>query len=105
MVFQDVGMPHVLWELQGMQKANFKEEKDQDGNVHKVFEGFELVKPGSMSKEEFDGAMRDLTAFMSYMGEPVQMQRKQMGIYVVLFLLFFSVLAYFMKKEYWKDVH
>lgn len=99
-VFPDVGMPHVMWELQGMQKAVFHE---KDGN--KVFEKFEQVSPGSMSPEEFDTAMRDLTAFLSYIGEPIQMERKRIGVWVLLFIAVFFVLSYFLKKEYWKDVH
>lgn len=104
-VFPDVGMPHIMGGLQGVQKAKFKEEEDAQGNKHKVFEGLELVKPGSMTVEEFDGAMRDLTAFLTYVGEPVQMERKRLGIYVLLFLAVFTVLAYLLKKEYWRDVH
>lgn len=104
-VFPDVGMPHVLWEMQGMQKARFSEEKDAEGNTHKVFGGFEAVTAGSMDPQQFDGAMRDLTAFLAYVGEPVQLKRQQMGIYVILFLLVFTILAYLLKKEYWKDVH
>jgi len=99
-VFPDVGMPHVMWELQGMQKAVFEE---KDG--HKVFTKFEQVTPGAMSPAEFDGAMRDLTAFLSYVGEPIQMERKRLGIWVLLFIAVFFVLAYLLKKEYWKDVH
>lgn len=99
-VFPDVGMPHVLWELQGMQKAVFK-----DVNGKQVFEKFEQVSPGKMSTEEFDGAMRDLTGFLSYVGEPVQMERKALGIKVIIFLSIFFVIAILLKKEYWKDVH
>ncbi|MCF6282534.1 MAG: cytochrome c1 [Candidatus Polarisedimenticolaceae bacterium] len=99
-VFPDVGMPHVFWELQGMQKANFK---DVDGK--QVFDSFELVSKGKMSVEEFDGAMLDLTAFLSYIGEPVQMERRALGVKVIIFLLFFFVVAIMLKKEYWKDVH
>ncbi|MCP3868028.1 MAG: cytochrome c1 [Gammaproteobacteria bacterium] len=99
-VFPDVGMPHVFWELQGMQKAVFK---DDGGN--KVFEKFEQVTPGSMSTSEFDQAMRDLTAFLSYIGEPIQMERKRLGVWVLLFIAVFFGLAYMLKKEYWKDVH
>ena len=99
-VFPDVGMPHVLWKLQGMQKAVFKE---VDGK--QVFEKFEQVSPGTMTPEEYDGAMRDLTAFMSYVGEPVQMERKALGTKVIIFLLIFFVIALMLKKEYWKDVH
>lgn len=100
LVFPDVGMPHVLWKLQGTQKAVFQEHEGQ-----KVFEKFEQVTPGSLSPEEFDAAVRDLTAFLSYVGEPIQMERKRLGTWVLLFLAVFFVLAYLLKKEYWKDVH
>ncbi len=100
-VFPDVGMPHVLWELQGWQKAYFvKDEHDQ-----LQFERFELVEPGSMTPEEFDAAMRDLVNFMTYLGDPSQMERKALGVKVILFLLVLFVLSYLLKKEYWKDIH
>jgi ubiquinol-cytochrome c reductase cytochrome c1 subunit len=104
-VFPDVGMPHVLWGLQGMQKANYSEEDDGHGTKHKVLSGLEGVTAGSMNPDEFDNAMRDLTAFLTYVGEPIQMERQRMGIYVILFLMVFTVLAYLLKKDYWKDVH
>lgn len=104
-VFPDVGMPHVLADLQGLQKAVFREEKDRDGNPHKVFEKFEQVTPGKLSPGEFDAAIRDLTAYLAYMGEPIKLERQSLGIKVMLFLVLFFVLAYFLKKEYWKDVH
>jgi len=100
LVFPDVGMPHVMWKLQGTQKAVFG---NHDGQ--KVFEKFEQVTPGSMSPAEFDVAMLDLTAFLSYVGEPIQMERKRLGTWVLLFIAVFFVLAYLLKKEYWKDVH
>jgi len=98
-VFPDVGMPNVLWQLQGTQKAVHKE---VDGA--KVTE-LELEKPGSLSAEEFDGVVRDLTAFLSYVGEPIQAKRRAMGKWVLLFIGIFFVLAYLLKKEYWKDIH
>jgi ubiquinol-cytochrome c reductase cytochrome c1 subunit len=104
-VFPDVAMPHVLWDLQGLQKANFKTEKDKDGNEHTVFDSFELVSQGSMTEKEYNGAVRDLVAYLVYMGEPGQLKRKQLGIYVLLFLAVFFVVAYRLKKEYWKDIH
>lgn len=100
LVFPDVGMPHVFWKLQGLQRAVFKEE---DGKKH--FERFDMVEQGTMTPEEFDGAMRDLTAFLSYVGEPVQLERKRLGVWVLLFIAVFFILAYLLKKEYWKDVH
>jgi ubiquinol-cytochrome c reductase cytochrome c1 subunit len=100
-VFKDVGMPNVLWQLQGTQKAaSFKEVDGQQ-----VVDQLEIVKPGTMTVEEFDQVARDLTAFLSYVGEPVQTQRKQLGMWVLLFLAVFTVLAYLLKKEYWKDIH
>ncbi len=99
-VFPDVGMPHVFWKLQGMQKAVTKEVNGQ-----KVVEKLELVKQGDMTPAEFDGAMRDLTAFLSYIGEPIQMERKRIGVWVLLFIAVFFVVALLLKKEYWKDVH
>lgn len=104
-VFPDVGMPHVLWDLQGAQKAIYKTEKDSAGNDREVFDHFEQVTPGSMSPEEYDTMARDLTAFISYIGEPIQMERQRLGKWVLLFIAVFFVLAYLLKKEYWKDVH
>lgn len=103
--FPNVGMPHVLWELQGIQKPVYRTEKDAEGNEHQVIERLELVQPGKMTPAEYQAAMRDLVAFLSYMGEPVQLERKQIGIWVLLYLVVFTILAYLLKKEYWKDVH
>jgi len=103
-VFPDVGMPHVMWELQGMQKAVF-EEVDGQQVIQELVPVDGPAGQGSMSPEEFDNAMRDLTAFLSYVAEPVQLERKRIGTYVLIFLAFFFVLAYLLKKEYWKDIH
>ncbi|MCU7878422.1 MAG: cytochrome c1 [Candidatus Thiodiazotropha sp. (ex Lucinoma borealis)] len=105
LVFPDVGMPHVLWELQGAQKAVFKLEKGSSGNDIQVFDHFEPVTQGTVSAEEYDQVARDLTAFLSYVGEPIQMERKRLGVWVLLFIAVFFVMAYLLKKEYWKDVH
>lgn len=99
-VFQNVAMPHVLYEWQGSQRAVFK--KDDKG-VNRI-DKFEVERPGTMAPAEFDKAMRDLTNFFVYLGEPAKLQRKQLGVYVILFLLVLAVLAYLLKKNYWKDV-
>lgn len=104
-VFPNVGMPHVLWELQGWQEAVYKTETDAEGHEHKVLEGLELVEPGSQSPAEYDRTVRDLVNFLAYMGEPVKQERQALGIKVLLFLLVFFIFAYLLKKEYWKDVH
>jgi len=104
LVFPDVGMPNVLWELQGIQETVLKTVKDHDGTEHKVVE-LELVEPGLQSPKEFDRTVRDLVNFLDYMGEPAKYERRQLGTKVILFLLVFLVLAILLKKEYWKDIH
>ncbi len=100
-VFQNVSMPHVLWAWQGTQAAEFK--VDEGGARH--FEGFKTIKIGSMSEKEYNGAIRDLTAFMVYLGEPAKLIRYNLGVYVLIFLSFFLVFAYLLKKNYWEDIH
>jgi ubiquinol-cytochrome c reductase cytochrome c1 subunit len=101
LVFPDVGMPDVLWELQGWQKPVITTVKDTDRKVIEL----ELEQPGLMSPKEFDRAVRDLVNFMDYMAEPGKHDRQALGVKVILFLLVFLVVAYLMKKEFWKDVH
>ncbi|MBL8252462.1 MAG: cytochrome c1 [Candidatus Competibacter sp.] len=103
--FPNAGMPHVLWELQGWQKPVYETHKGPDGHEAKVLKEFELVQPGNMSPPEFKEAMADLVNFLSYAGEPIQLVRQQIGIWVVLFLALACVVFYLLKKEYWKDVH
>ena len=104
-VFENVAMPHALYELQGQRKAVFKMVKDAEGNETQKLDYFETIKPGKMSLEEYDKAMQDLTSFLVYLGEPAKMVRHKYGIWVILFLLGFTALAYALKKEYWRDVH
>ncbi|MDH5178496.1 MAG: cytochrome c1 [Gammaproteobacteria bacterium] len=103
--FPNVGMPHVMWELQGLKKAVYKTVKGHDGKEKKVIEKLEMVKPGKLTEAEYADAMRDLVAFMVYMGEPAQQTRKTVGLWVILFLMIFGVLSYALKKEFWKDIH
>ncbi len=104
-VFPSVGMPHVLWELEGLKKAVVETTVDEDGNEHHKITGYEMIQPGTMTPDEYDRAMRDLVAYMSYMGEPIQLERKRIGVWVLLFLSILFVVSYLMKKEYWKDIH
>jgi ubiquinol-cytochrome c reductase cytochrome c1 subunit len=99
-VFDKVGMPHVLWTLQGEMVPHFK----KDGE-HEVIDRLELVKPGSVTLAEYDAMVGDLVNYLVWMGEPVQLQRKQLGLIVLAFLAFFFVVAYYLKKEFWKDIH
>ena len=96
-VFANVGMPHVLAELEGLKKAV----KDENG----LITGFEQVSQGSMTTKEYDQAIHDLVAFLDYLAEPYKQTRKNVGTGVIVFLLLLLVLSYLLKKEYWKDVH
>lgn len=104
-VFSNVGMPNVLWELQGTQKAVYETFVDDDGHEHQVLEGVELEEAGSQTPAEFDRTVRDLVNFLAYMGEPIKLERQSLGIKVMLFLFVFFIVAYLLKKEYWKDIH
>jgi len=86
-------MPNVLWELQGMQR------KTEEGFVIQEHER------GRLSPAEFDRAITDISAFLTYVGEPARLKRESLGVYVILFLTFFTLLAWLLKREYWKDVH
>ncbi|MGB0845957.1 MAG: cytochrome c1 [Thiolinea sp.] len=99
-VFENAGMPHVLWELQGWQE---KETAD-DGKGHQTHT-LNLTQPGSATPEEYDQIVTDITNFLVYVGEPAQLHRKRIGWWVLIFLGLFAIVAYFLKKEYWKDVH
>ena len=97
-------MPHVLWELQGVQQAVWEGHTDAQGNVQKQFKAFELPEPGKLTPEQYDAFVRDTVNFLEYIGEPVQVKRQALGYVVIAFLVFFTLLAYALKKEYWKDV-
>ncbi|HTD02940.1 cytochrome c1 [Undibacterium sp.] len=106
MVFPNVGMPHVLWELQGVRNAKFVEAEDphEHGKMVHTFAGFETVSKGKLSETEFDSEVTDLVAYLQWMGEPSQNNRKRLGVFVVLFLAVLSVLAWRLNASYWKEV-
>ena len=101
-VFPNASMPFPLWELQGLQTAVLAPAKaGEDAAVEKL----ELSQPGKLTPAQFQQATRDLTNFLQYVSEPAALQRHHYGIWVLLFLAAFTLLAYALKKEYWKDVH
>ncbi|MBH9553255.1 cytochrome c1 [Inhella gelatinilytica] len=104
LVFPSIGMPHVLWELQGERKPMF-EERMSHGKPEHVFSGkWEVVKAGKLSAQEYDNAVGDLVAYLTWMAEPQAKQRFNLGVGVMLFLLVFSVFAWRLNAAYWKDV-
>ncbi len=96
----NASMPHVMWQLQGIQKPVYA---THDG--HETIERLVLDQPGLQSPEEYEGTVRDLVTFMVYLAEPAQVKRKDVGVWVLLFLAFFAMVAYLLKAEYWRDVH
>lgn len=105
LILPGTAMPHVLWELQGLQRAVYDGQSDPEHNaVHKKFKEFELAKQGSLSPQEYDQFVRDTVNFLDYIGEPMQLERRNLGMRVLAFLVVFFLFAYFLKKEFWKDV-
>lgn len=108
--FKDVGMPHVLQDLQGIQ-IKVVDKPAVAANVNKGIEAqaevshLEPARGGTLTAEEYDEVIRDLTNFLEYVGEPNKLERQSLGYWVLAFLFFFFIIAYFLKKEYWKDIH
>ncbi len=103
-VFPLVGMPHVLQELQGVPSKKY-ETRLVDGESKEVYVGIVADESGELSPEEYDRAVADLVNYLEYTGEPSKLESRSLGIKVMIFLLIFFVLAFLLKKEYWKDVH
>ena len=101
----NAAMPHVLWQLQGIQTPVYRTETSESGFTHEVIDHFELTTSGTQSPEEFEETARDIAAFLDYVGEPAKLQRKGIGVWVILFLVLFTFIAYLLKAEYWRDVH
>jgi len=102
--FDKVGMPHVLWQLQGDQVLKVTESTDAHGNKVETHQ-LVLAKPGKLSPGEYDILVADLVNYLVFMGEPARTQRMQLGLVVLFFLAFFFVVARALKKEYWNDIH
>ena len=101
-LFANASMPNPLWEMQGLQQPVYGK-KTATGEM--PVEGFTVSQPGTQSAEQFDQTVRDITAFLEYAGEPAATKRQSTGVWVVLFLAFFTFIAWLLKKEYWRDVH
>lgn len=104
LVLANASMPHVLWELQGIQRPVMETYTDDSGREHTRVAELKLDEAGSMTPAEYDSAIRDLVSFMIYLGEPSIIQRESMGIWVLLFLVAFTFLAYLLYKEFWRDI-
>jgi ubiquinol-cytochrome c reductase cytochrome c1 subunit len=106
LVFPNVAMPHVMWELQGQPRATFATEKDphDPSKTHSVFKGFTMQQAGAMSPAQYNEAVADLVAYLQWMGEPYQTERVRLGVIVLIFLALFTLIAWRLNAAYWKDV-
>jgi ubiquinol-cytochrome c reductase cytochrome c1 subunit len=102
-VLAGTSMPHVLWELQGFQRAVFSEHTE-DGVTTRHFEGFEMLSEGSLDAEGYDEFVRDTVNFLVYIAEPIRSERRTLGVWVLMYLIFFWIIAVMLKKQIWKDV-
>ena len=105
LVLPNASMPHVLAPLQGYQQAVFVDVVDEEGNHHQDFVRFEVPEGGALTPEEYDEVVRDIVNFLEYVSEPVKLERQAVGMGVLAFLLVFFLFAFFLKREYWKDIH
>ena len=103
-VLPGTSMPHVLWPLQGYQTANFDVHENEDGSTTSTFIGFEQVTPGQLDTEDYDKFVHDTTNFLAYIAEPVRSERRKLGVWVLMYLIFFFIIARMLKKQIWKDV-
>lgn len=103
LAFPNVGMPHALWQLQGQRKPIY-EEVESHGHTTEVFKGWEQLTPGTMTEAQFDQTVADLVNYLQWMGEPAQKTRTRVGVWVLLYLAFFTVLAWRLNAAYWKNV-
>jgi ubiquinol-cytochrome c reductase cytochrome c1 subunit len=101
--YPNIGMPHPLWELQGERKPVYKTVMVK-GKEEQALAGWEQVKPGTLTPLQYDQAVSDLVSYLTWMGEPAQNQRVRIGVWVLIFLLGFTVIAWRLNASFWKDI-
>lgn len=103
LAFPNVGMPHVLWELQGKRAPVYDTVEEHGQEVH-VFKGWEQITPGTMTPEQYDQTIGDLVNYLQWMAEPAQNTRVKVGVWVLLFLSVLTVLTWRLNASFWKDI-
>ncbi|MDQ3288044.1 MAG: cytochrome c1 [Pseudomonadota bacterium] len=102
LVFPNASMPNPLWQLQGLQHAEYGELNPALGE--RPVTALTVTRPGEQDEQAFNQTVRDITAFLEYAGEPAALKRQSLGVWVILFLALFTFLAWLLKTEYWRDV-
>jgi len=97
LAYPNTSMPNILANLQGGQKLIL--------DSHNKPEKFTKVSSGSYSEKEYQQLTNDITNFLVYVSEPAKLKRYSMGFWVLMFIFLFTVIAYYTKKEFWKDIH
>jgi ubiquinol-cytochrome c reductase cytochrome c1 subunit len=103
LAFPNVGMPHVLWELQG-KRAPVYETVEEHGHEAKIFKGWEQLTPGTMTPAQFDQTIGDLVSYLQWMSEPAQNTRVRIGVWVLIFLSVLTLFAWRLNAAFWKDI-
>jgi ubiquinol-cytochrome c reductase cytochrome c1 subunit len=103
LAFPNIGMPNPLWELQGERRPVYEKVMSHGHEVERV-KGWATVKAGSLSDAAYDDNVGDLVAYLQWMAEPAQNSRVRIGVWVLLFLAAFTVVAWRLNASYWKDV-
>lgn len=103
LAFPNIGMPNPLWQLQGERKPLF-EKVESHGHETQVLKGWEPVKPGTLSEAEYNQNVGDLVAYLEWMSEPAQNNRVRIGVWVLLFLSVFTIVAWRLNAAFWKDI-
>jgi ubiquinol-cytochrome c reductase cytochrome c1 subunit len=103
LVFPNVGMPHVLWQLQGEREPEF-ETREEHGHEMKVFKGWKQVTPGTMTPLQYEEAVGDLVGYLTWMSEPAQNARVRVGVWVLLFLALFTAITWRLNAAFWKEI-
>jgi len=104
LVFPNIAMPHPLWELEGEREPVFKTENVY-GHDEQIPTGeWKQVTPGTLTPQEYDRTVGDLVNYLQWMGEPAQQTRQAIGVWVMLFLLICTFIAWRLNRAYWKDV-
>lgn len=103
MAYPNVAMPHALWQLQGEREPQY-EEREEHGHATKVFTGWKQVSPGTLTPVQYDQAVGDLVGYLQWMAEPAQNTRVRVGVWVLIFLCFFTLIAWRLNAAFWKDI-
>jgi ubiquinol-cytochrome c reductase cytochrome c1 subunit len=101
--YPNIGMPHPLWELQGDREPIYQTVKNY-GKEEQVLAGWKQVKPGTLTPLQYDQAVSDLVSYLTWMGEPAQSQRVRIGVWVLIFLSIFTIIAWRLNAAFWKDI-